>query len=115
MNDPREAMMRAIRSGSWLDFDKLGETQSAQAQADREKLNAEAKIVQDALATPEGERFIEWLAGKTVLRAPAAEETGATTAEGYAIAKARREGQNGVFFMIMQALQMAQDPTGGGR
>lgn len=72
----------------------------------------EAGLVAAALTTPERQLFPSWLVGKTLMR-PSAEGTlAAATAEAYAIAKARREGQNGLVFMILHALEVARDGTG---
>ncbi|MFP4539148.1 MAG: hypothetical protein ACLFPA_12710 [Dichotomicrobium sp.] len=103
-------MMDSIRSGSWLDFDQLAQNAGRQNEQMQQKRLEEAAIVQAALDTPQGRKFIDWLTAKTLLRPPSPEEQGAATAEAYAIAKARREGQNQVLFLIMQALHAPQTP-----
>lgn len=69
---------------------------------------AETKIVREALETEAGRQFVQWLAAKTLLRGENEAELGATTCEAYAIAKAKRQGQNQVFLMIVDALQQGR-------
>lgn len=74
------------------------------ASDERQARAVEARIVKGALATPEGGKFLLWLARKTVFLPPTEAERSATTADAYAIAKARREGRDGIFAVIMEAL-----------
>jgi len=108
MSDPRQQIYETIRSGSWMDTDHLIAQAGKQHEDIQHKMREEAAVVQAALATPDGARFIDWLAKNTLLRPPTDQELNPGNAESYAIAKARREGQNGVLFMILQALQVPQ-------
>ena len=99
----------AMGGDGWGGIDNAGafakQLNERQAAEDEERRRREAAIVQAALGTPEGQRFLVWLLGKTLGRPPGdAEIAQATTAEAYAIAKARREGQNGVVFMLIEAM-----------
>lgn len=60
------------------------------------------------LDTPQGRRLLWWLATKTVLRPPTPEEQMVKTAEHAAILKGRRDGANGVFWMLLHALQVSR-------
>jgi len=89
--DNAEALMRAA-----------GEREGRQ---DAEKRAADVAVVRAALDTEAGHALMAWLMKKTVLRPPSdIEFQAAKTAEAYAIAKARREGQNGIVFMLLEAL-----------
>lgn len=112
MMNAQQQMMQALRSGSWMDTEKLAENAGQQLEKTQQQMRREAAIVKAALDNPQGEKFVQWLMSKTLLRAPSPEEQAAQSAESYAIAKARREGQNGVLFMILQALQMPEGETG---
>lgn len=72
----------------------------------------EASIVSEALSTPAGRLFLNWLIRKTLLRPPTEEEQVSATEFAYVRAKARRDGQNGVVWMILHALEVARDGTG---
>jgi len=79
-----------------------------------EALN-EALPVAELFATPAGQQVLLWLMQKTILRPPSDEERCAKSAEEFAILKARRDGQNGVIFMILQALQVAEGGKAAGQ
>lgn len=115
MNDGamREMLETVLKTSGWGAFEEL----TSKAAGDQARLmdaaRAEAHVVSAALSTPEGQKFLHWLIQKTLLRPPAEQELAAPTTDAYAIAKARREGQNGVAFMILHALDVARD--GGDR
>lgn len=83
----------------------------ARISADVRELMSQARLEAEPIAqlfdTPQGQRVLLWLIGKTLLRPPSLEMQAATTAEAYALAAARREGQNAVVWMIISALQVA--------
>jgi len=108
MTNPQQQIFETLRTGDWMDTDHLIAQAGKQREQAQHKMREEAAVVQAALATPEGARFIDWLAKNTLLRPPTDQELNPANAESYAIAKARREGQNGVLFMILQALQVPQ-------
>lgn len=85
---------------------RLKALNEAERQADVERATREHAIIVGGLsADPQARmRLLVLLARKTLLRGPAADEFGATTAEAYAIAKARREGANGVVLMLLSVL-----------
>ena len=119
MNDGtlRQMIEQVLQTPGWGAFEDL----TGKAAGDQARLmddaRSEAEIVGAALSTPEGQKFLHWLISKTLGRPPAeAELAAANSAEAYAIAKAKREGQNGVIFMIFHALDVARgsgDRTAG--
>ena len=116
MSQLTEDFLSKLLNESLGDLDQdgsLAELGRAQARADRDKARAEAAVVKAALDSEAGVRFLVWLANKTVLRGESEQERGAVTAEAYAIASARRRGQNGVFFAIVEALNWKGDDEHG--
>lgn len=114
MNDAGDALAKLLEemgTDGWDAIENAGafskQLNERQALEDDEQRRQEATIVHAALATPAGRQFLTWLVRKTFFRPPAFAETSATTAEAYAIAKARREGQNGVVFMLLDAMSVA--------
>ncbi|MEQ1652581.1 MAG: hypothetical protein ABL897_08850 [Hyphomicrobium sp.] len=103
-------LMGALQTEGWDAFDesKLRKAEEKEASQEREQIRAEANIVAAALGTPAGEAFVEWLMRKTLVRPPGPAELSAATAEMYAIAKARREGQDQLVYMILSALATAR-------
>jgi hypothetical protein len=98
----------ALSTPGWSALQDLTKKAAGDTKRLMDEARAEASVVGAALASPEGRRFLHWLIRKTLLRPPAEQELAAASAEQYAIAKARREGQNGVAFMILHALEVAQ-------
>jgi hypothetical protein len=109
MNSMQTMMEQLLKTPGWGSLEDL----QSKAAGDQAKLmdeaRAEAALVHAALSTDEGQRFLAWLLQKTLLRPPAEQEMAAISVEAYAIAKARREGQNGIAFMILHALDVARD------
>lgn len=103
MQDQLHAIMRSMATGGWDALNNLGGEVSQAAGAELDEAKRQSELVRKFFATEAGGQFLEWLIGKTLLRPPGPAEE-AVTAEAYAIAKARREGQNGIVFMILQAL-----------
>ena len=89
-----------------------------QFSADMQKLMEEAVLeaqpIGQLFSTPEGEKVLQWLVQKTIMRPPLPEEVAAKTLEEYALLKARRDGQNGVVFMILHAIQVAKGEASEG-
>jgi hypothetical protein len=112
MSSMQEMIEQVLKSPGWGAFEDLSAKSAGDTARLMDAAKQEAGLVAAALATPEGEKFLSWLIGKTLMRPPAEGELGAATAEAYAIAKARREGQNGLVFMILHALEVARDGTG---
>lgn len=109
-----EQLIKQGMSEGWGAFDNadLMAAQEKELQAEREEMRRQSQIVRDALANPAGVKFMHWLLTKTLHRPPGSAELSAVGAEAYAIAKARREGQNQIVFMIQAALD-ADDATEG--
>lgn len=101
-------LVEEMAAGNWAGIDDADETlkqyNDAQERAEADERAVQARIVKRALGTPEGRVFLAWLAQKTVLRPPNGIELSAKTADEFAIAKAKREGQSSIYFMIMEAL-----------
>lgn len=117
--DPIFDMLSKIAGGGWADLDSMSASleQQHRAVSSEEKRIADeqAAIVQAALSTDSGKALLDLLIRKTILRPPGDLELGAVTAEAYAIAKAKREGQNNVIFMLLGMLQHTTDkPAPGG-
>ena len=108
-----KALLQAMASHGWdglEDAEKMvGAFNERQQQEELESHRREARIVRDMVRTPEGKAFLAWLLEKTLMRPPGHLEINATSAEAYAIAKARREGQNGIAFMLLSALKAADE------
>ena len=103
-----ELIEQAFKTPGWGAFEDLTKKAAGDTKRLMDAARDEASVVAAALDTPEGRKFLNWLIQKTLLRPPAEQELAAASAEQYAIAKARREGQNGVAFMILHALDTAQ-------
>ena len=107
MSDP-QSFLEQMSSEGWAGIDASPDQHRADMQRVVNQAINEALPVADLFNTPQGQLVLRWLMAKTILRPPSPEENAATTAEEYALLKARREGQNGVIFMILHALQVAQ-------
>lgn len=107
MNALRGLLDAIENGGGWdgLDIDPKQLRESFEQQ--NEQVMAEARIVADAIATPEGRLFLEWLARRTIY-APPAPISGKEDAAVAGLRMARKEGGDRVFFMILEALQVAE-------
>ncbi len=107
MTDMREAL-EEIAHGGWPSIDDARKVVSEAAKQRRlieDARERETKrMVRAALISPEGKALLTWLEDNTVKLRPQADELNAVTAEAYAIAKARREGQNAIVFKIWDLL-----------
>ena len=108
-----EARLRQIAAGDW---DDIGEAEQAsrifarrQAQEDAAEVARVRGIVRGALTTTAGQALLVWLEQQTLKRRPDAAQAGATTAEAYAIAAARREGQCGLVLTLIEILAEPAD------
>lgn len=102
-------IMKQLNTGGWDALNNIGESPQLQLAKQMEDAQREARIVMECFGTAAGQQCLEWLIKKTLLRGPNAEQQGAVTAEHFAIASAKREGQNNVVFMILQALNFKED------
>lgn len=105
----RDDMLAEIVGGGWdsLDFAKTAATIKEQAGQVREAARAKALVLQAAFSTPDGQEVLRWLIGETLLRAPSDEELAAKDLH-YAILKAKREGQNSITLLILDALAVSR-------
>lgn len=114
MDEVLQKLLRGVLDNGWDGIENAGQKAADFGRVDRlrrqEEAEREARIVRQALATPAGQALLELLLGKTILRGPSEEELTAKTAEAYAIVKARREGQAGVVFMLLNMLRSPEAP-----
>jgi hypothetical protein len=103
-------IMDQLKTSGWAAFDNMGQSAAESAARMRDDAEREARIVRECFATPAGQACLEWLIKKTILRGPNQEELGAVTAEHFALANAKRLGQNLTVFMILQALNYKENP-----
>lgn len=118
VTDDFERTMRRVGAGGWDESLEDGETDlreamSKQAKADAEERAATRRMVRDALGGEAGARLMDWLMRNTVLLPPQGLELDATTAEAYAIAKAKREGQNAVVLQLKRLLDEDDEDSEG--
>lgn len=108
----RQLFEQLERSGAGWDFfgadarkpDPNQQTEHAKMLAAEHEMAARVARLFD---TPDGREVLLWLLSKTILRAPDVVDATTVTAEGYAIRRASREGQNAVVHMIVDALRVA--------
>lgn len=104
-----QQLLEQMAGGGWADLEDMParakKIADAQGQVERQEIERQAAIVASALSTADGKALLELLINITVLRQPDDVERGATTADAYAIAKAKREGQNSILFFLLARLQ----------
>lgn len=104
-----EDIMSQIASGGWDELENAGANFSKmakeQGQAERQEIDRQADIIARTFRTKAGKECIKLLLQLTVLRQPDELERAAASVEGYAISKAKREGQNAIVFMLLARLQ----------
>jgi hypothetical protein len=104
-----DQLLKQIAGGGWSELDNAAATLSKmtdeQSKAEREEIERQAAIIAGALGTADGKALIELLLQITIMRQPDDIERGAQTADAYAIAKAKREGQNSIVFFLLARLQ----------
>jgi hypothetical protein len=111
--DPIETLMGFIEAGGgWDGLDMDPSALKADFERQNELVEAEARIVADAIETPDGAAFLFWLARRTIFSPPPPVDPKAA-ADTEALRMARREGRDRVFFMILAALQAAAGAKGG--
>jgi hypothetical protein len=103
-----QSLMDGVKTGGWEGLENFGKNAKEAAVRMREQAEREARIVQETFSTPSGQQCLEWLIKMTLLRGPNQEELAATTAEAFAIANARRQGQDQIVFTILQALSFKE-------
>lgn len=103
-------MLRQMGTGS-LDEqeDAARQANAAILEEEMRQADAEAQIVRRALDSDAGRAFVAWLERKTIRRRANGEEAGAQACEAYALAKAKREGQDAIYWMIVDALEYGRD------
>lgn len=107
-----DELMQSLGGEGWKDLegfnDRFGKMARQQGAAEREEIERQAAIVDAALNTGAGKDLLNLLIQFTLLRQPEDLERAAATAEAYAIAKAKREGQNSIVFLLLARLQQAR-------
>lgn len=105
-------ILQQAAEGGWQGLENAEQGLSAfnRKIAIEERLQAEneARIVAAVLDTPAGWKLMGWLQQKTLLRGATPEELAAKTTDEYALHAARRQGQAGVFLMLLQAILTAR-------
>ena len=113
MASETEDRLRRIAEGGWDSFEEADavtrEAAKVRAAKDSARARENQRIVRAALTTPDGKALMAWLEANTILLPPQADELNAATAEAYAIAKARREGQNAIIFKLREMLAEPDD------
>jgi hypothetical protein len=109
-----QGLLKGVMSDGWAGIENAGKRAAelgAEDQARRtEHALREARIARAALTTPEGQALLLLLLEKTILRGPSEEELMPRSLDLYAVAKAKREGGNGVVFMLLNMLRAPDAP-----
>lgn len=104
-----EQLLNQMATGGWSDLDGMGEKFGKMAQeqsaVENQEIERQAAIFAETFGTDAGKRALDILLRMTLLRQPDDLERGATSADAYAIAKAKREGQNSIVFLLLARLQ----------
>lgn len=117
MSDQIKTLMDQLGASGWdgIDGSDGGEAgaQLRDAHAVAQRLEdaerrRQARVFADCFQTDAGQRCLELLRQKTVLRPPTAEELAATKVQAFALLQARRQGAANVVFMIENALDIAR-------
>jgi hypothetical protein len=108
MTTTMERLARGIAQEGWDGFDVFDASSAEAVARQQAKRVAEARDIAGPLAGEAGDRFLVWLAQVTLLRTPNDMERVAQSAEAYALAKAKREGQNDIFFIIADVIRTAR-------
>lgn len=123
MTNPTEAldhMFNAFAKDGWdgiaavqAKAREMASAENEQGQAARQR---ELDIIARVFGSPDGAALLQLLVKKTIWRSASVDEREAKTVEQYALAKAKREGQNDVVFMILAMLRAAHghEPQQGG-
>jgi hypothetical protein len=98
-------LVQKLAAGGWGMFENLAQSTSEDFARQREELAAQAAVLAAPFKTPEGKRCLELLVEKTILR-PLVPPVEGTTLEQQALYANRREGQNGVVAIILNALSV---------
>ena len=113
MNQQQPAALAAIvnqlQTGGWAAFDNIGQGMAENLARMKDEAEREARVVQACFETPQGQACLQWLIEKTLLRGPNQDEAGAVTAEHFALASAKRFGQNSVVWMILTAMNYKEN------
>lgn len=112
--DDLKERLAQVAHGGWDGLED-GEAVIAEAARRQEIEQAEREanhraMVRAAFVTPQGQALLEWLKANTILLPPQADELMATTAEAYALAAKKREGQNSIVFKILSLLAEPDKP-----
>lgn len=103
-----KAALDRISGEGWSGLELNKPVSDQAAVALHKAMLAEAAIVADMVATPEGRRFFDWLLMRTVLCTPTEQQQQAQAIEAYAIASARRDGMQSIVFSMLAAMREHQ-------
>ena len=106
-----EEMLEKLGGGGWSDLDglgdKFGKMAREQGAAERQEIERQTAIFAETFGSDAGKKALDILLRMTLWRQPDEEERAArTNAQAYAIAKARREGENSIIFLLLARLQL---------
>lgn len=107
MNDIRSSILGQIAQEGWAGLRVDPAQVDAQMNAMLEEARREAALVDRVLSTADGQCLLLWLLTKTIFKPPTEEETQCQVGDRMVYLKGRRDGQNGVAFMLLHALQVA--------
>lgn len=104
--------LEALASGGWDDLGqgqkRLREARDRVLRDEAEAEAAHARVVRDALDTPAGARLMAWLRSQTIEREESGNEVPGLSVEAYALAMARRQGQDSIVRRLAQYLADAK-------
>lgn len=101
-------LMDKMFSGGWDSFENLSKNAGEDLERQNAEMLAEAATIAAPFRTPEGKRCLELLFRKTIAR-PLIMPIEGMTLEQQALYASRREGQNGVVAIILNALSIIAD------
>lgn len=105
--DMAELLIKLAQGDGWagLDEETVHKTNAAESRKAREAQMREARIVASAFETPDGQRLLAWLMGKTLAAPVRSFEM--DSAE-FVVSNARRQGRNLLMQEILTLLAVAR-------
>jgi hypothetical protein len=101
-NNPFGHVMRASQPG-WGKFENNAKTMAEDLKSQRDEMLAEAAVIAAPFLTPEGKIVLDILVAKTFMR-PLLQPVEALSLEQHALYAARREGQNQIVALLLNAV-----------
>jgi hypothetical protein len=101
--DPVRRALGTMAKPGWGKFENNNASVEADFKSQREEMLAEAAMIAAPFLTPEGQDVLQLLVEKTFMR-PLIQPVEVMTLEQHALYAARREGQNQVVAMLLNAV-----------